>query len=128
MHKCIGLSAAANEYSLLRSELVKQFASCFDERAGILLKPFTSLKDSASTLAQPSHHDPCLPNLNLLLSVAELEGKDFENKTLDPWDGAAAYARDKRRQVALGELLAEKWGPKGELEPTSCLFVCLRVF
>lgn len=42
-----------------------------------------------------------------------LDVSDFENKQLNPWDGTRAYAKDKRRQVALAEHLAQLWHPQG---------------
>eukprot|EP00775_Hariotina_reticulata_P012698 gene12698-12829_t len=37
---------------------------------------------------------------------------DLSHSKLTPWDGVVAYARDKRRQVALAEHLADAWRDK----------------
>lgn len=42
-----------------------------------------------------------------------LEVKHLLNEDMRKYDGAAAYARDKRRQVALTERFAEAWGDAG---------------
>jgi hypothetical protein len=59
-------------------------------------------------------HQPVL--LLSAMAAEPLECVDFDNATLQPWDGAAAYARDKRRQVALAAHLAEMWAPRGGCE------------
>lgn len=39
--------------------------------------------------------------------------KDLQHAKLQPWDGSAAYAKEKRCQVALAEHLAHAWAGKG---------------
>jgi len=39
--------------------------------------------------------------------------KDLQHSKLQPWDGSAAYAKEKRCQVALAEHLAHAWADKG---------------
>jgi hypothetical protein len=47
---------------------------------------------------------------------------DLSHSKLQPWDGVVAYARDKRRQVALAEHLADIWRDKGKRgREQSCL-------
>lgn len=38
---------------------------------------------------------------------------DLQHTKLQPWDGSAAYGKEKRCQVALAEHLAELWADKG---------------
>ncbi len=49
--------------------------------------------------------------------VAEkLDVEDLQNEGMGAsYDGTVAYARDKRRQVAIAERLAERWAGKGEM-------------
>eukprot|EP00877_Chromochloris_zofingiensis_P002376 jgi/Chrzof1/12139/Cz06g22190.t1 len=65
--------------------------------------------------APPGHDTHNAPHVNLCLtgSCETLDVSDFENKQLNPWDGTRAYAKDKRRQVALAEHLAQLWHPQG---------------
>jgi hypothetical protein len=39
--------------------------------------------------------------------------KDLQHAKLQPWDGSAAYAKEKRCQVALAEHLAQAWADQG---------------
>ena len=39
---------------------------------------------------------------------------DLQHAKLQPWDGSAAYAKEKRCQVALAEHLATAWADKGK--------------
>jgi NAD(P)-dependent dehydrogenase (short-subunit alcohol dehydrogenase family) len=39
--------------------------------------------------------------------------KDLQHAKLQPWDGSAAYAKEKRCQVALAEHLATAWADQG---------------
>lgn len=45
----------------------------------------------------------------LFWAAETLQVKDLENSKLEPYDGTRAYAKDKRRQVALAERFAENW-------------------
>lgn len=42
-----------------------------------------------------------------------LDLTDMQHARLQPWDGSAAYAKEKRCQVALSEHLAEAWADRG---------------
>lgn len=43
-----------------------------------------------------------------------LDLSDMQHAKLQPWDGSAAYAKEKRCQVALAEHLADAWAGQGE--------------
>jgi hypothetical protein len=48
--------------------------------------------------------------------------KDMQHAKLQPWDGSAAYAKEKRCQVALAEHLATAWADECQWV---CKFVCV---
>jgi len=45
--------------------------------------------------------------------TAALDSRHLQNADLKPYDGSVAYARDKRRQVALAERFAARWQAAG---------------
>jgi hypothetical protein len=54
-----------------------------------------------------------------LLFAERLHLEDLQHSSLQPWDGSVAYARDKRRQVAMAEHLTTTMAGQGVCMSTS---------
>lgn len=68
------------------------------------------MRDSGDMWSLP--RPPPLPVCN----AEPLDCDDLQNKSMTAYDGTVAYAKDKRRMVALGERFAKLWAPTGELQ------------
>jgi hypothetical protein len=58
----------------------------------------------------------------IILTILHAEKLDLTNMQNEQgqYDGTFAYARDKRRQVAMAERFAELWGQQGTLCAVQC--------